>query len=480
MDKETAVAVTLGAYLLVMLGIGVYARGRSLDEVGFFLGGRRLGPVVAALSASASSSSAWTLLSVSGAAYAFGLGALWIFPACVGGFAVNWFLLAPRLRDRTRASGALTVTSFLAEVPGPWGRRIRVLASAVILLSFTTYVSAQFQGAGKAFHETFGVSRELSICAGAGIVLAYTLCGGFWAVSLTDAVQGTLMAATAVLLPAAAWIRVGGIEGIREGLSSAGNPAWLDPFHGLPAVSALGFVLGFLGIGFGYPGQPHVVNRFMAMRGGGAEMRRARFVSMAWAVLVYAGMISLGISGRVLFPGLEDKEKVFLTSLHELFPPVVSGIMLASVLSAIMSTADSQLLVAGAAVSHDLRGSSRGGRPRSRTVVFSIGLLGVVFALFGSREIYSVVLFAWSGLGSAFGPLLLVRCFKGPVRGGSAFAAILVGFLGSVSFRIARKALWPEAPFLRTFGEACEYILPFLLALGIALAGAAEKARSDP
>ena len=184
MTRETAILITLIVYKIVLLLIGFYASRKTKDGTDFFLGGRSLGPTVAALSASASSSSAWTLLGVSGAAYATGLAALWLFPACLGGFAINWFLLGPGLRRLSKEQDFLTTTEVLA---GPRGTPHRVLvgrvASAMIVLSLATYVATQFQGAGKTFSEIFGLSSVHSILIGAGIVVLYTMMGGFWAVN---------------------------------------------------------------------------------------------------------------------------------------------------------------------------------------------------------------------------------------------------------------------------------------------------------
>ncbi|NGP53071.1 sodium/proline symporter, partial [Thioalkalivibrio sp. XN8] len=196
MSRADAILYTLVVYKLLLVGIGLWATRRTHDTGDFFLGGRQLGGWVAAISASASSSSAWTLVAVSGMAYLWGLPALWLFPATLSGFLVNWLWVAPRLMRASRASGAITLTGFIA---GPdahhgWPRRIVLLASGVILFSFTFYVAAQFQAAGAAFASAFELRMETAVLVGAAVVLVYTLLGGFWAVSVTDTVQGLVMA----------------------------------------------------------------------------------------------------------------------------------------------------------------------------------------------------------------------------------------------------------------------------------------------
>jgi sodium/proline symporter len=450
-----------------LVGIGLACRKRTHDEVDFYLGGRRLGSLVAAISASASSSSAWTLLGVSGAAYAWGLAAVWLFPSCVGGFLLNWFLLAPALRRLSRRDDSVTVTEVLAGRPGaPLRSAITLTCSLIILASLGTYVASQFQGAGKTFSETFDISLTSAVLIGSAIVVFYTLLGGFWAVSVTDTLQGLLMAATSLLLPLVALSAVGGVGALADGMAAADDETFLSLGRGLPAVSAVGFVLGLLGIGLGYPGQPHVVNRFMALEDAPGVLRRARIIAVSWAVVVYAGMLTVGWCGRVLLPGLGDPEVVFIALTHELFHPVLSGVILAAVLSAIMSTADSQLLVASSTVTRDLGvGRSRfSPLVRSRLVVLALSAGAAGGALVGSQEIFSRVLFAWAAMGAAFGPVLLVVTLKGEVRPKAKLVSIVVGALLSVGcFYLLASA----NPWKGTF----ERVAPFLAALAVALWG---------
>lgn len=455
-----AIAITLVVYKVLLVAIGVIANRRTKDAADYFLGGRALGPWVAAISASASSSSAWTLLGVSGAAYAWGLSAVWIFPACLGGFALNWYVLAPRLRASSRQSGALTVTDMLAgSEPTAAARRIRLLCTAIILLSLLAYVAAQFQGAGKTFTQTFGLSTEAAVLLGAGIIVLYTLLGGFWAVSITDTLQGLVMALAAVLVPGAALIEVGGPGALLSALSQVEVAGYGSLTGTLAGPAGVGFVVGLLGIGLGYPGQPHVVNRFMALRDDRA-VKKARTIAIGWGVVMYTGMLVVGWCARLLLPELADKEVAFIELTRQLLPPVAAGVMIAAVLSAVMSTADSQLLVAASAVAHDLRppGDDSTALGKTRAVVLGCSAVAVGLALFGSKEIFSQVLFAWTAMGNAFGPLLLVRVLLGPVRPGASLAAIALGFSFSV--------LAYSTPGLA--GGPAERVVPFVVALAVA------------
>lgn len=458
MSDAAVVVATLVVYNAALVGVGLWARGRNRSVEDFYLGGRQLGPWVAAISASASSSSAWTLLGVSGAAYAWGLPALWLFPATVGGFVVNWTWVAPRLAGLARQEGALTLSEVVAPASlGASRSFVLRIAALIIVFSFVFYIASQFEAAGKAFESTLALSKEKSILLGAAVVLAYTLLGGFWAVSVTDTVQGLLMVVAAVIMPAAALVAVGGIGPLLAGLSAVGGPSILaGQFGGMTGVL---FVMGMFGITLGYPGQPHVVNRFMAIRDA-ASLKRARRIALTWAVLLYTGTLTLGLCARVLVAELADPEQVMFAVVRMLLPAVIAGILLAAVLSAIMSTADSQLLVASSSIAHDwgVAGGSPGGLLRSRMTVVIVLVLATILALKWRADIFSRVLFAWTALGAAFGPILLVRLAGRAMSGAGTLAAMLAGFLSTLVLSVL-----PDAP-----GDAAERILPFIVALAIA------------
>jgi sodium/proline symporter len=459
----TGILPTLIAYQALLLGIGWWASRRNFDSQDFYLGGRKLGAVVAALSASASSSSAWSLLGVSGAAFAWGLPAVWLIPSTVGGFLINWYLIAPRLARQSRTRGALTLTEFLAGPPGDPARRpMMQLGAAVVLFSFTFYIAAQFQAAGTTFASVLAMNQNVAIMVGAAVVLAYVWLGGFWAASITDSVQGLLMGFSALLLPLLALIAVGGPGELLASMASDGNPfgRWTGQAS-MPA--AIGFVMGLFGIGLGYPGQPHVVNRFMAIKDDAAIISGRR-IAVTWAVIIYCGMVLLGWCGRLLAAELGDGEQLLFALSVQLLPAALAGIMVSAILSAIMSTTDSQLLVAASSVSHDLRdgqtGSARG-LDHARWVVLGVGLVAVVLAIFSPETIFNRVLFAWQALAAAFGPLLAVTLWRGPVAGGWRISALCAGFLLTVALN------WTvDSP-----GDWAERLLPLSLALFLALLG---------
>lgn len=439
MGGTGTLVTTLVVYHLMLLGIGAWAARRTRDGADFYLGGRGLGPWIASLSSAASSSSAWTLLGVSGAAYTSGLSAFWLMPACVLGFAFNWLVVARPLRRLSAETGAVTLTEFLAHgAPPRPARAIAISASLIVLVSLGVYVASQFQGAGKTFAELLGTDPTHAVLLGGAVVVLYTMVGGFWAVSVTDFVQGLVMAAASVIVPVAALIATGGWVGMFDGLRTS-DPALLDLWDGKGGPALLGFLIGTLGIGLGYPGQPHVVNRFMAMRDD-RDIRRGAWISLAWALVIYNGMLVSGWCARSLVETVSDNEAILLAMTERLFPPAVAGIIVAAVLSAIMSTADSQLLVCGSTVAHDIpRRKARRKVLLDRVTVLLLSTLAILAALFVQETIFNTVLFAWSALGAAFGPLLLVRLYRGPVRPGWALASIWVGFLVTLAWYFGRK-----------------------------------------
>ena len=456
--------LTLIFYQVLLLGIGLWASKRTDDNEDFYLGGRKLGPAVAALSASASSSSAWSLLGVSGAAYAWGLPAIWLIPSTLLGFFINWFWVAPRLWERSRDNNALTLTEFLAGPPGdPARKTIMRLGAAVILFSFTFYIAAQFQAAGHTFASALDMDPMTAIALGATIVLAYVMLGGFWAASITDSLQGILMAVSAIILPIIALVAVGGPGTLLSSLSIDGLSS-IELWTRQESLAAgVGFVIGLAGIGLGYPGQPHVVNRFMAMEDSKA-IPSARLIAIGWAVIIYTGMVLLGWCGRILVSALGDGEQVLFALATLLLPSILAGIMVSAILSAIMSTADSQLLVAASSVSHDMRdgkAATRDSLRQARWVVLGIGMAAIALAILSPEAIFSRVLFAWQALAAAFGPLLIITLWRGPVRPSWRIAAMTSGFALTVVLN------WTTD----TPGDIAERYVPMLVALAFALKG---------
>jgi sodium/proline symporter len=431
------ILVTLVIYKLVLIGIGIWAARFNKNESDFFLGGRALGPWVAGLSYAASTSSAWVLLGFSGFVYATGVSALWMVPGIWAGYVIVWLWFGPKLREETAAHGHVTVTDFMVSgLPVRTGRIIAALSAFLVLFTFVFYIAAQFGAAAIAFESQFALGRTESVLIGAGVILIYGLLGGFWAVSLTDTLQGFMMALIALLLPIIGLIAAGGPIGVLENLSATMPATYLDPFGGMAGFAFLGFAVGIASIGLGTLGQPHLMSRLMAVRDD--KSRRQGFaIAMVWAVIVFTGMAVLALSGRALIGSIGDDESLFYAMASTLLPAALAGIVIAAVLSAVMSTVDSLLIAAAAAAAHDL-GLVRLLKGRevlvSRMVMALICAFAVVLTLSVDATIFDRVLFSWSALGAAFGPIIVARVSGITPSGLAMLLAILLGFFTTVLF----------------------------------------------
>ncbi len=461
MNSSTTVIVTLIVYMLVLLGMGLWARRRTRDQGDFLLGGRRIGAWVTSLSASASTTSAWTLLGISGFVYALGPPGLWLVLGAVSGYVLNWCWVAPRLNRAAERTGALTLTELLLGGDDRWARLARRAASVIILVCFTFYVASQFQAAANAFEESLGISVQSGILLGASVILAYTLLGGFLAVSLTDSLQGFLMLLVSLLVPVVVVFALVLISGSSNLFSVTGEAFSLAPPQA--GMAAVGFLVGSLCVGLGQPGQPHVANRFMAARDQRA-VRRGRIIALVWVALVFAGMGILGLAGRVLYSDIGNPESLFFVATERLLPPVLSGIVIAAVLSAIMSTADSQLLTGAAAVSRDWslkRARKAVGLKSTYAAVVAITAGATLIALYAPQSVFLRVLFAWHALGASFAPLVYMAVLGRQVKSAYALAVLLCGFTLTVLLH------WqPDTP-----GDWAERLAPMLVTLSIAIAG---------
>ena len=450
MSTPPATLLAFFGYLAVVVLIGLYAARFSSRGVGeFFLAGRSLGRTVVALSAVVSGRSGWLLLGFSGMAYVHGLSALW---AAVGYVIVEFFLFwgyAGRLRRFSERHECLTLPDFFAARFGDPRGTLRLLLVGVMFVFLATYVSAQFIAGGKAFASSFNVSRVQGLWITAGIVLAYTMVGGFLAVSLTDLLQALFMILALVVLPVVAISELGGVSELAQGLRLQ-DPALLDPWsHGGRGWAAAGAIVGLIGIGLGSPGNPHILVRYMAIRDP-AQLRVSAFIGTLWNSVMAVGALAIGLAGRVYFPDATtllggDEENVYPVLAQRHLSPFLFGVVLASIFAAIMSTADSQLLVAASGVVRDVyQKTLRRDRPvddrrlvlLSRGTVLVLVALAVLLALLAQGVVFWFVLFAWAGLGAALGPTsILALYWKGTTRAG-VLAGIVVGVLTVVVWRL--------------------------------------------
>ncbi len=468
------------AYLVVLAGIGIYytRANRGLED--FVLGGRRLGPWVTAISAEASDMSGWLLVGLPAAAYAGGFSILWAVIGCAAGTLFNWVIIAPRLHRAATRAGALTIPDFLeSRFSGRGGLCIRFVAAAIILVFYATYISAQFTAAGKIFETTFSgvetpwgrisIDYFLGIVIGCGVILFYTVAGGFLAVAMTDLVQGLIMVFSVVVLPGVGIWKLGGLEGLWVGMLHAPGGGQMLRLGGGAQGTAflLGTVAGGLSWGLGYPGQPHILVRFMAIREA-RKLRYSTLISVCWVLLSLYGAMFVGFVGRALYPAtLEDPDRVFPLLATGLLPEWLAGIMIAASIAAVMSTVDSQILVAVSAAVEDVYGKILKGNVRSSRGVWIGRATGLVmgavafYLALGRRGVFEQVFDAWGGLAAGLGPaisfsLLWRRVTWQGVVTGMITGACLVQLWPWLSSATSSPLVtaWPGA-LMPAFGLSC-------------------------
>lgn len=429
----SSIAISFGGYLLVLFAIAVYAWSRTANLSDYLLGGRRLGTWVTALAASASDMSGWLMLGLPGFAYVAGLGAGWMALGLLLGTWLNWRIVAAPLRRRTEAlNDALTLPAYFSRRFPDYRRALNVVAAVMILVFFTFYTSSGLVAAGRLFEMVFAMPYLWAVAAGALAIVLYTFFGGFLAISWADLFQGLLMLLALVVIAVAGSLALDG----GFGALAAQRPDLFEPFNaGGGEVVGVIALLSLVGWGLGYFGQPHIIIRFMAIRDE-AALPQARRIAVSWTALCLASALVIGIVGVGLVPGLEGAatETVFMRLAELMFHPLVTGVLLAAILAAIMSTAEAQLLVASSALTEDLyRGMVRGA-PDSRkslwlgrVAVLVIAAVAWTLALNPESRVLDLVAYAWAGFGAAFGPAIILSLYWQRMTGLAALAGILTG-----------------------------------------------------
>ena len=440
-ELSGTIVVVFIIYVLAMLGIGVWTARVTRSPLDFFLADRSLKAWVTAISSTASSESAWAVLGTVGLAYKEGLSAIWFLPGCLLGYLLNWLFIAERLRKHTEENHAITLPDYFENHFDDKSHVLRMISVVIIFSCMMAYVAAQFTAIGKTFDAIFGIPHIVSISVGGAIVLVYTMMGGVRAVAWTDFAQGIIMVMGLVILSLVALASLGGFSGMIVEVVKA-SPETLQWMGGKSTAAFLGSMVGLLGIGLGYPGQPHVVTRYMAAKNTEA-IEKGTWIALGWGLLIYSSSILLGICGQALFPGLEDPEHLFPKAAEQLLPTLLTAIVLTGVLAAIMSTVSAQILVAASAVAHDVYAkllkknfSQDTILLVSRVTVLVLGLGAMLIALGETRVIFWFVLFAWSGLGASFGPLILFTLYSKNITRQGAIAGMLTGFITTLVWKV--------------------------------------------
>lgn len=435
-QNSFAITTTFIAYLAMMLAIGVIAYKRTASSSDYFLGGRSLGPWPAALSAGASDMSGWLLLGLPGYAYAAGIEAFWLAGGLLVGTWLNWLICAKRLRTYSITTDALTLPEYLSRRFNDNSKVIQVVSAFFILLFFLFYTSSGLVAGGKLFETVFGLDYTIAVIIGTVCVVSYTLFGGFLAVSWTDLVQGLLMAAALMIVPVIGM--QGGLGQLTADLEAI-NPELLTLWNDAKgqSLSAIA-IISLVAWGLGYFGQPHILARFKASRTN-KDLTTARRIAVVWSGLSMIGALLVGVVGLVYITNtggdvLADGEKIFMLLVNALFHPVIAGILLAAILAAIMSTADSQLLVSSSALAEDFYKQIINKDATSEQVVM-VGRVGVVLlsvialvlAMTPDSSVLGLVSYAWAGFGAAFGPAILLSLYWAGMNRNGAIAGIIVG-----------------------------------------------------
>lgn len=431
MSFSVPLLVTFVAYLLIILFVGIKAYRRTHNLGDYILGGRKLGPVVTALSVGASDMSGWLLLGLPGAIYLSGISEIWIGIGLVIGAYCNWLFVSKPLRVYSEhANNSLTLPDYFENRFNDDSKILRVLSALVILLFFTFYTASGLVGGAILFENSFGMDYFTALISGAFIIVAYTFVGGFLAVVWTDAFQAILMLAAIIIAPVVVISDAGGVSALADQMRAV-NPGSTSLFSGL---TLMGFV-SLMAWGLGYVGQPHILARFMAVDVP-AKLTSARRIAMIWMVIVLLGSVATGLAGIAYFADapLANPETVFIGLSQSLFNPWVAGIITAAILSAIMSTVDSQLLVSSSVISEDFyrvfvrpAASDRELLAVSRGAVVVIALVALFIASDRESRVLDLVSYAWAGFGAAFGPVIVLSLFWRKMTALSAVVGMLLG-----------------------------------------------------
>ncbi|MEL7186874.1 MAG: sodium/proline symporter [Pseudomonadota bacterium] len=441
----TTLAVLL-VYLGILAGLAIWSRRETHTLSGYYLAGKKLPFWVVAFSTNATGESGWLLLGLSGMGYMVGAQAYWVVVGEMIGIGAAWWLVSRRLKRLSDDADSITVPDVLVAKFTDKMHLLRGVAVLIILVMVTTYVTAQMVASGKAFSGYLGMDYKTGVVVGAIFIIGYTFIGGYKAVSYTDVVQGVLMLLGLIAVPVAAVMAAGGWSEM-SAIVSAEDPALMNmlaaPEGGRPLWIA---IASFMAIGLPFLGVPQLLIRFMSARDDG-ELKKARVVSIIVLFIFLFGAVTAGIAGRALFPGLEDAEGVFPKLSTELFHPVIAGLLLVVVLSAIMSTVDSLLLLSSSAVVRDfyqkIIGTTKDEEALSmlgKIVTVVIGVVAVALGVQEPRVIFHFVLASWSGLGSAFGPAVLGILYYQRVTWEGVLAGVSGGFAASVIWLVWFKA----------------------------------------
>ncbi|ASN04280.1 sodium/proline symporter [Virgibacillus necropolis] len=426
-------------YLIIVFMIGVLSeRYITKSEEGFYLGDRNFGPWATAISAGATDTSGWIFIGAAGAAYVSGISTMWMLPGFIIGYLINWFVVAPKLRREGKELGALSLTDYFSLKLDDGNNILKIVSSIVIIIFFIASMASQLTAAGKTLDATISFDYNLGLILSAAFVIGYAIFGGYRAVILTDLTQGIIMLVVLILFPLyMVFFELGGPANFFHTLQSI-DPALVSSLGGATGAAGFGVFIGLFGFGLGEPGQPHIVQRFLSARDD-KTITQGSFIAMFWVIVVMTGSNLLGLIGRIIIPVLDDPEYVFPMVSIEVLPTIVTGIVLAAIFAAIQSTFSSQIMVATQAFASDLlKGITKKTYTNkqltiiSRATMIVLGVISTIIALMDIQSVFDLVLYAWAGLASSFGPLLLLLLYTNIVTKEGALWGIITGTLVTI------------------------------------------------
>ena len=430
------------AYFILTLLLGLWQAKKTKSQSDFVLGGKRLPGWMLALSERATGESAWLLLGLTGFIYSTGLSGIWTGVGCLLGIMTSWVVLAKKFRSEAERYNAMTMPEYFSARFPRKSNTIRVLSTTIIVFFFVFYVGAQFAGAGKTIFQTFGLDPLWGIVISAAVILAYSTFGGFISVVAVDTFQSVLMLTTLVVAPILILIKVfSSPVSLSQAFANAG-PGFGSLTGGLTGFAAGLMFFNNLAWFFGYlGGQPQLNARFMGMKDD-KNVRIGRNIAVLWTVIAYSGVVVIGLGAQVLFgpQAVSDTEMILPFLLNKMFPGWLAALLLAGAVAAMVSTAESMLLVAATSISEDIyRGIIKKGKAPdrmllgiSRAATLAIGVLGLVMALTTKNLIYYIVSYAWAGIGCSFAPAVLLAFYWDRFSSAGVVTALLTGLVTTV------------------------------------------------
>lgn len=469
LSEKLSILIVFVLYMLFMVGIGAVYYKKTVNLSDYILGGRKLNSWVTALSSQASDMSGWLLLGLPGYAYVAGMESIWIAVGLAIGTYLNWKFVARRLRKYTQVAGdSITIPVYLENRFRDKSKSLRIISALLILIFFLFYTSSGLVAGGKLFSTVFDMPYLTALTIGTFVIITYTFLGGFMAVCWTDFFQGMLMIFAIVLVPITGMQKVGGYSSTVDIIRSI-DPQLLDPFtsSGGEMISLIAIV-SLLAWGLGYFGQPHILVRFMAIQRS-EQIRQARVIAMTWVIISLAFSVFVGITGLAMFPGVLDNaasETIFMVMVNDLFHPFLAGLLLAAILAAIMSTADSQLLVSASAFTEDIYrllfkkdASEKELVWMGRFAVIGISLIAYYLALDPESSVLDLVAYAWAGFGAAFGPTILFSLFWKKMTRNAALGGLISGGLMVIIWKQLSGGIFDLYEIVPGFVLSCIVIL---------------------